>query len=176
MAENLTIARPYAEAVFQEALEKGTFDKWQNMLCALSEACKNAYVMNVIKSSANAEKASENIFSILKDLLDDYGKNFVRILAENSRLEVVPEIYQEFIRLREKHDKVMTVDLISARSFDENEILAIKEKLSQKYNCRINMKQQIDPSIIGGVILKVGDKVIDASIKNSLSALSSTLK
>lgn len=176
MAENLTVARPYAEAVFAVAVKENSFDKWQSMLFSMAVACRDDFFKDYLKNSPNPNSAAESLISLLKDLLDQSGQNFIKLLGENNRFEVLPEIFEEFQKLREEHDKVLTVQLTSARPFSDSEISALKDKLAAKYNCSIRLKQNIEPNIIGGAILKMGDKVIDASVKTSLDNLSSTLR
>ena len=178
MAENLTVARPYAEAAFSFAVDEKKLDEWQCMLQALSEAYKNDYFRDHLKLAANSSAAADSLISLLKpaNLIDENGENFVKIIGENNRFEVLPDIYEEFIRLRQKHDKCISAQLISARAFAESEIKLIKDKLAKKYDCTVTIEQIIDKNLIGGAVLKVGDKVIDASVRTSLKNLSSTLR
>ena len=176
MAENLTVARPYAEAVFGIASEEKSFDKWQQMLFAMSEAVRDPFYLGFLKNSSSPEDASEGFIKLLKGILDTSGENFIKLLATNGRFEVLPEIYAEFSRLKEKHDKVLVVELTSARQYAQADLEDLKKKLSEKYNCTVDLRQHLDPSLIGGAVLKIGDKVIDASVKTSLEKLSSTLR
>ncbi|MGN0916555.1 MAG: F0F1 ATP synthase subunit delta [Succinivibrio sp.] len=176
MAENLTIARPYAQAAFSAAIESSKIEKWQSMLYAMSLACENEFFMDSLKLAPNSNAASDILISLLKDVLDEEGINFVRILGENNRFEVISEIYAEFVRLKEKHEKCIEAELVSARVLSESEIDLLKDKLAKKYGSKVNLNVKIDKALIGGAVLKVGDKVIDASIKTSLSNLSSTLR
>ncbi|MGN0893511.1 MAG: F0F1 ATP synthase subunit delta [Succinivibrio sp.] len=176
MAENLTVARPYAEAAFKVALESGTIEKWNAMLEAMSVACKDEFFMDSLKLAPNSAVAADSLISLLKDLIDEEGSNFIRIIGENNRFEVIPEIFEEFVRLKDKHLKVVECELLSARVFSDSEIDSLKNKLSSKYGSKVILKQKIDPSLIGGAVLKIGDQVIDASVKKSLENLSSTLR
>ncbi len=176
MAENLTVARPYAEAVFGIASEEKNFDRWQNMLFAMSEAVRDPFYLGFLKNSSSPDDAYDSFIKLLKGVIDTSGENFIKLLATNGRFEVLPEIYVEFCRLKDKHDKVMVVHLSSARHLAESDLDALKKKLSEKYDCTIHLKQHIDTSLIGGVVLKIGDKVIDASVKTCLEKLSSTLR
>lgn len=175
MAENLTIARPYAQAIFEIAKEHSSFDGWSQTLEALACAASDETFLKVLQN-ANSADAVKDVETLLGDLLDEQGKNFVALLGENGRFEVLPEIYQEFVRLRDDYLKVKAVELISARPLDEADEQALVEKLERKYNAKISLTKKLDPSIIGGVIIKVGDEIIDASVKTSLHSLSSTLK
>ncbi len=176
MAENLTVARPYAEAVFSLASEEKSFKKWEKMLMAMNEAISDPFFLGFLKNSSSPDDASSYFNKILDGIVDDSGKNFIKILAANSRFEVIPEIYEEYLRLKEKHDKVLKVHLTSARHYAVADLEVLKKKLSEKYDCTIELENDIDPSLIGGAVLKIGDKVIDASVKTSLVNLSLSLK
>lgn len=176
MAENKTVARPYAEAVFKLAEAKNSFDDWQSMLYGMAVACQDPYYLGFLKNSASQSEAAEQLIGLMKDLVNDEGKNFIRLLGENGRFEVLPEIYLEFRKLRDTHDKIMTVQLTSARPLPEQDVTELKQKLSSKYGCNIRLIQHEDPSLIGGAVLKIGDEVIDATVRSSLVNLSSTLR
>lgn len=176
MAENLTIARPYANAAFETALEQNDLDKWQNLLEAMSIACSDDFFLDHLKLSPNSTIASDSLISLLKDLVDDYGANFIRIIGENNRFNVIPQIYEEFLRLRQDHDKTIVCQLVCAHEYSQDEIDLLTEKLAKKYGKQVTLQIKIDPSLIGGAILKVGDKVIDASVQTSINNLSSTLR
>jgi F-type H+-transporting ATPase subunit delta len=176
MAENVTVARPYAEAVFSIALDGKSLDKWQNELLAMSEACSDPYFMAFLKNSSSANDAAECLIKLLDGIIDDEAKNFIRLLGSNGRFEVVPQIYALFKQMRDEHDKVLDAELVSARELGEAEINELKSKLASKYGCSVNLSTKIDPSLIGGAVLKIGDKVYDASVKTSLTRLSSTLR
>ena len=167
MAENLTVARPYAQATFEIALEENNLSGWQTMLEAMAVACKDQYFMDSLKLAPNSSVAADSLISLLKDILSE---------SENNRFEVIPEIFEEFVRLREKHEKRLECDLLSARAFSDSEIESLKDKLAKKFDCKVILNQKIDKTLIGGAVLKIGDKVIDASVKTSLQNLTSTLR
>ncbi|WP_286036034.1 ATP synthase F1 subunit delta [Succinatimonas hippei] len=148
MAENLTVAR----------------------------ACSDADFLSSLKNASSSSVASERLLEVLKDLLDEYGQNFVKALGEKFRFDVIPEIYSEFVKLREMHEKVMEISVVSARELDEASLNAIKQKVTDKYGCSVILKTIIDPSIMGGAVLKIGDEVIDASVKSYLKGMASALK
>lgn len=176
MAENLTVARPYAKAAFDLALSANSTDTWQNMLCAMACACKDEVFLQALKNSASPESAVALMKQLLEGLLNEEGESFLNIIGENQRFEVLPEIHEEFVRLKNEHDRVLKATVTSARALEAAELKALSDKLSSKYACEVTLENVIDPSIMGGAILKVGDEVIDASVKTSLKSLSSTLK
>ena len=176
MAENLTIARPYAQAVFEIAKQDKSFDRWSNSLEALSCAMTNEQFAYMVSEASTHKAASKLLIELLGDLLDEKGQNFVFVLGENNRFEVLPEIYQEFIRLRDDYLKVQAVEIVTARPLNPEDEKALVAKLEKKYKVTISLTRTIDPSIMGGVIIRIGDEVIDGSVKTNLSRLSSTLK
>lgn len=176
MAENLTIARPYAQAVFEIAKQDKSFDQWTKSLEALACAVSNEQFAYMLSEASSNEAASKLIIELLGDLLDEKGQNFVHVLGENNRFMVLPEIYQEFIRLRDDYLKVQAVEIVTARPLAPEDEKALVAKLEKKYQVKVSVTRTIDPSIMGGVIIRIGDEVIDGSVKTNLSRLSSTLK
>lgn len=175
MAENLTIARPYAQAVFEIAKEHDSFDRWGQTLEALSYAVSDERVLKVLQGSSPAA-SGKIVADIMGELLDEQGKNLVCIIGENRRFDVLPEIYQEFVRLRDDFLKVKAVEVVTARPLKAADRKAVTEKLEKKYGSKISLTETVDPSLIGGIIIRIGDEVIDGSIRTSLNSLSSTLK
>ncbi len=176
MAENLTIARPYAQAVFEIAKEDKSFDKWSTELEALSCAVSNSEFFALLNAASSRSAAAKMLVELLGDLLDEKGKNFVYVLGENDRFAVLPEIYQDFARMRDDFLHVKAVEVVCARKLSAADEKAIVAKLEQKYQAKISLTQTVDPSIMGGIIIRVGDEVIDGSVKTNLARLSSTLK
>ncbi len=176
MAENLTIARPYARAVFDLAREADSLDKWQEMLYAMALSCSDETFLSYLKNAASPESAKVSFEKLLEGIINDEGRNFLAVISENMRYDVLPEILQEFLRLRRELDRVLEVSVISARPLLKDDLDSISKKLEQRHGCKVNVTTVIDPAIIGGAVLKIGDEVIDASVKAGLSSLSATLK
>ncbi len=176
MAENLTIARPYAQAVFEIAQADQTFDQWSQSLEALAVAVQNEQVQAMLAQASTNEAGAKLLIELLGDLIDQKGQNFVYVVGENNRFAVLPEIFEEFVRLRDDYLKVKQVEITSARPLAEADLKAIVKKLEQKYQATVRVTQTVDPEILGGIIIRMGDEVIDASVKTNLSRLSSTLK
>ncbi|MCK0525485.1 MULTISPECIES: F0F1 ATP synthase subunit delta [unclassified Anaerobiospirillum] len=176
MAENLTIARPYAQAAFEIARQDKTFDSWSKALEALSCAMSHEQFAYMISEASTHEAAAKLLIELLGDLLDEKAQNFVYVIGENNRFEVLPEICQEFIRLRDDFMQVRVVEIVTARPLAKEDEQAIVAKLEARYKVKVNLTRTIDPSIMGGVIIRIGDEVIDGSVKTNLSRLSSTLK
>ncbi len=176
MAENITVARPYAEAVFSIAIQSNTVGKWKNTLFAMSEACSDPYFISFLKNSSSSNDSSDCLIKLLDGIIDEEAKNFIRLLGDNGRFEVVPQIYELFKKMSDDHDKVLDAELVSARELNESDISGLKEKLASKFGRTVNLSTRIDKELIGGAVLKIGDKVYDASVKTSLAKLSLALK
>lgn len=105
MAENLTIARPYAQAVFEIAQADQTFDQWSQSLEALAVAVQNEQVQAMLAQASTNEAGAKLLIELLGDLIDQKGQNFVYVVGENNRFAVLPEIFEEFVRLRDDYLK-----------------------------------------------------------------------
>lgn len=175
MAENLTVARPYAQAAFEFAVERRALDRWEQMLCALAVAGQDPYMRDAVKVAPNAQAASEQLITVAGDLLDDAGRNFVRVVGENRRFDVLPEIYAEFKRLRDEHERRVTVQCVSARPLSRQDQTRLLAGLNAKYGTSVLLETRVEPDLIGGLVLRRGDEIIDASVKSELNRLRATL-
>ena len=141
MAENLTIARPYAQAVFEIAQADQTFDQWSQSLEALAVAVQNEQVQAMLAQASTNEAGAKLLIELLGDLIDQN-------VGENNRFAVLPEIFEEFVRLRDDYLKVKQVEITSARPLAEADLKAIVKKLEQKYQATVRVTQKVDPEII----------------------------
>ena len=139
-------------------------------------AAQNEQVQTLLSQAASTQAGAKLLIELLGDLIDQKGQNFVYVVGENNRFAVLPEIFEEFVRLRDDYLKVKQVEITSARPLAAADLKAIVKKLEQKYQATVRVKETVDPSIMGGLIIRMGDEVIDASVKTNLSRLSSTLK
>ncbi|MBU3826483.1 MAG: F0F1 ATP synthase subunit delta [Candidatus Anaerobiospirillum merdipullorum] len=180
MAENLTIARPYAQAAFACAKENSCIDSWRIMLEAMADACRDENFLSYLKNAPSPESAAETFCKLLKNgepsLLNEYGTSFISLIAQNGRFEAVPDIFLEFMRLKERDEKITEAVIRSARPLNKADLKEIKDKLTRKYGGTVNLKTVLDKSLIGGAVLQIGDEVIDGSVRSSLMRLAATLK
>lgn len=175
MVDNETIARPYARAAFEFAFENNSVTKWSDFLEAFVYAVENSNIVN----SANVlpyNKVVEILSNILKDFYDNNCLNFLKILVENQRLTFSKEIRSEFLSLVENSKNLKRALVCSASELSADDLSRIKTKLKSKYHCEIVLDTKVDASLIGGLIVKVGDEVIDASVRTRLDKLSNVLQ
>jgi len=176
MSELTTIARPYAKAVFDFAVEKQQLDQWGEMLIFAAEVAKNEQIEEVLSSSMAAEKLADIFVSICGEQFDEYGQNLIRIMADNGRLKALPDVCEQFFILKADHEKTVTVDVISATELSEEQRIDISIKLKQRLSREVQLNCSIDETLLGGVIIRAGDLIIDDSVRGRLNRMSDLLQ
>lgn len=176
MAEKLTLARPYAKALYQMAAFSGLFSNWSEVLELLALITKDQNMQSLIKNQtvSGAQKA-QVIIDVAKVALQERGQNFVRLLAAEERLGIIPEIQVLFERYREEHEQVQDVEVVGFAKFSDEMKGQLKQILEQALSQGVNLTTSVDPNILGGYIIKAGDRVIDASIRGRLEGLYSQM-
>lgn len=176
MAENVTIARPYAEAAFKQADGAGALGPWSEAIDRMALAASDPQMMNLINDPKLGEdKLAELFIGVVGDL-DDTQKNFVRVLVENERLQVLPEIRDLFVELKNEREGTLDADIVSAFELDDATLKTLTQTLEAKFKTKLNVSVSVDPELIGGVTVTVGDDVIDASVRGKLANMAAALK
>ena len=176
MAERATIARPYAKAAFEAALPGRAFAQWSAGLTVAAEIVADPRVTALIKNPevATADIA-EFIIGVAATKLDARMQNFVRILAENHRLLLLPEIQAHYEAMRAEVENTVDVEVISAVKLDAAQADKLTGALTTRLKRRVNMRNSVDASLLGGAIIHAGDLVIDGSLKGRLQRLRTEL-
>lgn len=175
MSELTTIARPYAKAAFDFALEQGQLDKWQAMLQFSALVAENDEMQSVICSSLATTKIAESFLAICAEQLDQYGQNFIRVMAENKRLMALPSVYQGFVELRANYEAVKDVFVTSASKLTKAQETKIAKAMKAKLNSEVRIIANVDSTLLAGAIIRYDDTVIDGSSKGQLNRLSQEL-
>ena len=176
MAEPVTIARPYAEAAFTIARENHALDRWSDMLAMLDTLVRDENIAQRINDPNVDELALEGVLlGILGERVDGQGRNLVQVLVHNGRLDVVPHIRELFDELRREHEGVLEATVISALPVNDEQVASLVSALEKKYGRKINAQVEVDPGLIGGVRIIVGDKVIDGTVRGKLDAMAAAL-
>ena len=179
MAEQDTLARPYAKAAFDVAREAGDagVPRWDRLLALLAAATETDEVAKLITSPATlpAQKA-ERLADLMADELDDHGRGFLKLLAENKRLELLPEIHEQFQALRAEWERTLEVEVVSAYELDDADAERLKTRLAERYDRQVSMTSRVDSSLIGGAVIRAGDTVIDGSVRGRLGKLAEQLR
>lgn len=176
MAELVTIARPYAEAVFKLAREKSALAAWSDALELLDAVIANPEVQARIGDpKVSARDLEALVLGVVGDRVDGAGRNLVQVLIANGRLELMPQIRGLFDSLRREHEGVLQVRITSALPVADDQLNSLVAALEQKYRKKVSVQVDIDPQLIGGVRAAVGDKVIDATVRGRLDAMATAL-
>ncbi|MFQ5938183.1 MAG: F0F1 ATP synthase subunit delta [Acidiferrobacterales bacterium] len=177
MAELETLARPYAEAVFALAKDQTKLPKWSEMLRLLAEVAMDERVTDLV---ADPRVSEEQLTGLLLDIAGAYlnqdAKNFVRLLVDNDRVTLLPAIAAQFERLKADAEGVVEVEAIAAFALDAAQLKKISQAVRQKLGREVKLNATVDKSLIGGVIIRAGDLVIDGSVRGHLHDLAAQLQ
>ena len=176
MAEASTIARPYAQAVFDIATDTKKLSEWSKQLETLSAIVSDDQIGGlVVNPSVESDQIVDLLISIAKDNLDQEGKNFVKVLAENDRLSVISEIAKIFEDLKDQAEKTVQAEVVTAYELNDDQKSKLQAALKKRLGCEVEITSRVDNSIIGGAIIRAGDMIIDGSVTAQLDRLTSEL-
>lgn len=176
MAELLTIARPYADAAFALAREESTLPQWSDALARLSQVMASDEAGSVVDNPRLSPAQLATLIAEAAGTLSPTQRNFVQLLAENERLTVLPEITEQFQSLRNSAEGTLDAVIESAYPLTDDQIADIRSTLEQKYGRKVQARSEVDADLIGGVCIRMGDEVIDASVRGKLARLAASLK
>jgi F-type H+-transporting ATPase subunit delta len=176
MAEIVTIARPYAEAVFRVAKEKGTLEEWSGALQFLAAVVQDAGMQSCITDPSITPSKIEALFtSLTAGKISEMGLNFVKELIHNGRLAVLPQIAELYEALKAEEGGMLEARVISAYPMTKAQLGDLVKKLEGKFKKKVEASAEVDPDLIGGVKIEIGDDVIDASVRGKLQAMAFAL-
>ena len=177
MAETATLARPYANAVFDLARSAGRLTEWSPMLALLARAVETDQVRELVAapSFAPAVKA-HRLIDVVREDIDDRCRRFVNVLADNHRLELLPEIAAQFEALKAEAERTLDVEITAAVELTDQQVASYAQALRQRFDQDVNVSVDIDPGLVGGAIVRAGDTVIDGSVRGRLTRLVESLQ
>lgn len=177
MAEAITVARPYAEAIYKLAVEKQTLVAWSGILRYLAVIANDEQIKAINGNPGVSTKQLSDLFlDICGNELTDESRNFVILMVENGRVDVLPQVSELFEQLKAKHDGVLDAKIVSAFAMNDGQLTKLVAILEQKFKRKIEAKVSVDPELIGGVKVEVGDEVLDSSVRGKLEAMAIALK
>ena len=172
MLEKATIARPYAEAAFSQAVEEGKLAEWSTFLGTLKAAVEVDEMRQIIFSpKVTEQQLADFINEICAGELSSSQKNFISILIEAERIIIAPDIAKLFEQSKAAAEGLSEVDVVSAYALNDAQINEISASVSKRIGKNVDVNASEDKELIGGVVIRVGDAVIDASIKGRLKEL-----
>lgn len=177
MAEARTVARPYAEAVFKLARADNTLPAWFDILQLTATVASDERIRALIGNpKIPAKRLSELLLSICGDKLSSEGRNFILLLVENRRVEILPQVSELFEQLKAQHEGVLEANIASAFAMSDVQLKDLVLNLEAKFKRKIEAKVSVNPELIGGVKVEIGDEVLDASVRGKLEAMAIALK
>jgi F-type H+-transporting ATPase subunit delta len=175
--ELATIARPYAEALFRVA-KKGDLSGWSTFVAELAELGANE---DVKKMASNPKLTRTQIVQTFLSLVKssenkDELRNFIEVLVENDRVNLLPEIGVQFQELRNASDGIADAEIVSAFPMNDGQLNELLDRLGKRFSKRLNAAEvTVDNTLIGGVVVTVGDEVLDLSVRAKLQEMQEKL-
>lgn len=177
MAENVTVARPYAEAALQLAQASSNLPAWESALDRMAAIAADPQMQDCI---GNPKILPDQLYKLFMEVVGDKvsaeQKGFVRVLVNNERLGVLSEIHALFAELKNTQEGVKEAHITSAYPLDGAALKKLADELEARFNCKITTTVSVDPELIGGARIAIGDQVIDASVRGKIEAMASALK
>ncbi len=176
MAELSTLARPYAKAAFEYARDKDALAQWSEQL-ATAAAVASAEGMDAVldNPSLTDEQQADTLNEVCGDATGPGVKNFVTILSTNKRLSLLPEISAQFELLKANLEKSVDVEVVSAFDLDDATASRLAEVLGRKLEREVKVSTSTDAGLLGGVLIRAGDLVIDGSVRGRLNKLAEAM-
>jgi len=176
MAEAATIARPYAKAAFMSARDSKSLPAWSQALADGTGLAADPRIADLVSSPKMSLDQIVSMFSGLGgEAIDAHWQNFVRLLAANKRLEIMPEIMAQYEVMRARFENEVDVEVTSAAELTEAQRLKLAAALKTRFKRDVRLSAVIDPTLLGGAVIRAGDLVIDGSIQGRLQRMAAEL-
>ena len=177
MAEAITVARPYAEAVYKLAIANDSLAQWSKMLQLAAAIAEDAQMRLLIGNPViSAKQLGELFLEIGRNKFNTEARNLVMLLTENKRVTVLSQISQLFEQLKAQHEGVLEARIVSAFAMESKQLKKLIDDLEQKFKRKIEAQVSVDPELIGGIKVEIGDEILDASVRGKLEAMAVALK
>ncbi|KPJ68131.1 MAG: hypothetical protein AMJ43_01635 [Coxiella sp. DG_40] len=172
MTENYLIARPYAKAIFALALADNKLHEWSEMLNVLAYVARNVYVKKVlVDPRVNLQQRASLFIDICAQITDEKQINFLKVLATHRRLAILPVIAECYEQLCNKHENIVKLKIISAMPLPNEQQEKLQQCLQKRIGTKIVAQYKCDQSLIGGIVIRIDDRIIDGSIRGKLQRL-----
>ena len=176
MADLTTVARPYASAAFDVAVERQALTRWSEMLALTAAVAADDVFQTLFNSGERAERVAEIFLAVVDDQVDAGVVNLIHLMAENGRLAAMPTVATLFEAYRAEHEKVSEVVVTSSAPLSTAQEQQIVSAMEKRLGRKVKLSVEIDPALIGGVVIQTGDTVIDGSVRGQLERLTETLQ
>lgn len=172
MAETTTVARPYAEAAFEVAQGQGRLADWSGTLERAAQVAAHPDMLRLLDNPRVSREQVESVFlEACGDAVDAQAANLVRVLAENRRLALLPEVARLFEKARAEAERTVEAEVVSAQPLDDAARQHLAEALKKRLGREVTLRCEVDESLLGGAVVRAGDLVIDGSAATRLERL-----
>jgi len=176
MADIATIARPYAEATFKAALERNRLGPVSDGLMLMAAISRDDAMRSVLADpKVSAEQKKQLLFAVGGDRLDELLKNLLVVLVDNHRDVLIGEIASQYDELKNEHERVVRATITSAQPLTDPQRNEIVSALERRYGKKVEAEIAVDPQLLGGARVQVGDQVIHASVRDALAQMAAAL-
>ena len=176
MADQTTIARPYAKAAFAEARADSMLGAWSGALKTAATVVQDPRVHSLLGDPhVTSAQLAQLVLDIAGGTLGEHGRNFVYTLAEARRLDCLPEISALFDAYKDDAEGIADVTVTSAAALDERQEQALAAALGQRLKREVRLHCALDPQLLGGAVVRCGDLVIDGSVRGRLERIAGDL-
>lgn len=176
MTQKRSLARPYAQAAFLLAQERGALQKWSRMLATAAAVARDETMRRLVTDPrVSRADAAQQFLRVCGDALDPEAANFIRLLADNRRLDLLPEIAALFEERRSEAEGQLEASVTTAFPLKEEQTRAIEQAMKRRFGRDIRLRVAVDRSLLGGIVIRAGDLVIDGSARGRLGQLASKL-
>ena len=177
MAEAITVARPYAEAVYKLAVADNSFSQWSKGLKLAAEIAENDRIKTLVGNPlVSVKQLSDLILEIGGRKFSREARNLIALMIENKRVQVLPQVSLLFEQLKAQHEGVLEAKIVSAFELESSQLDQLVEELERKFKRKIEASVIVDSSLIGGIKVEIGDEILDASVRGKLEAMAIALK
>lgn len=177
MATITTLARPYAKAAFEFASAAAELDAWSGMLALTAAVATDPVFVERMRDPAlTRERKADDLLMVCEGQVNTEFGNYIRTLADNDRLLLIPDIAELFEQYKAEHDRSITVEVESAFELSDDQQRTLATALTKRLDRTVTPHVTINPSLIGGVLIRAGDLVIDGSVRGKLAKLAEALK
>lgn len=177
MAELITLARPYAKAAFEEALATASLPVWTEALALAAQVVVEPRVATLVASPSltSAQKATMLIDVCGDEVLPQPARNFIRVLAENKRLPLLPQVHELFLAFKAAQEQSVDLEVTSAFEVTAEQSAELAAAIGRKLQRTVRVTSTVDKSLIGGMVIRTDDLVIDGSVRGRLAKLSEAM-
>jgi F-type H+-transporting ATPase subunit delta len=176
MAELATVARPYAEATFKAALERGTLAATADGIALVAAIAADARMRSALMNPrVNAQQKKHLFAEIAGERLDETTRSLIAVLVDNRREELIGAIAEQFDELKREHERVVRARITSAQPLTDEQRASIVAALEKRYGKKVEAELDVDPQLLGGARVQVGDEVVHASVRDALAQMAAAI-